>query len=274
MLTPLFLDSGPGRIFCTAIRPETPRADAPILLFLPPFAEEMNKSRHVMARLGHRLAGAGVTTLLPDLHGTGDSDGDFADADWDVWRANVVDCVEWATANGYKRLFLGGVRLGASLAVAVADDLPESPSALLLWQPLASGQAAMRQFLRVRAAATLAAGQDRETVATLRQRLAAGQSVEIAGYTLSSTLFRAVDALDLAQQPPPDALPVHWFEVALGANGEVLPAARELAAAWTANGCPVEPVAIGGEPFWAAQDRVDAPDLVEASIAALTNPRG
>jgi hypothetical protein len=48
---------------------------------VPPFAEEMNKSRRMIAEVGRRLEGSGVGMLLVDLFGTGDSEGEFAQAD-------------------------------------------------------------------------------------------------------------------------------------------------------------------------------------------------
>ncbi len=269
MLAPFFLDSGPGRILCTVTRALDEPAAAPVLVLLPPFAEEMNKSRHVMAQLGHRLARAGVTTVLPDLHGTGDSDGDFADADWDVWRRNAIDCAAWALDQGAQRLLLGGVRLGAALAVDVAGTLPVVPSALLLWQPVPAGRSAMTQFLRLRAAAGLAAGGERETTGALRERLGAGEALEVAGYTLSPSLFSAVESLDLAAVPPPSEVPVDWFEVSRGPDGAVLPAARKLASAWSEWGVEAEPVAVGGDAFWATQELAAAPALLDASEASV-----
>ncbi len=269
MLAPFFLESGPGRMFCSLRMPAGPIAGRPGLVFLPPFAEEMNKSRHVIAQFAQRLADAGVTTLLPDLYGTGDSDGDFADADWTTWRRNVVDAGQWLVDSGCGPLFLGGLRLGATLALDVRPAMPEQPRSLILWQPIPTGRAALTQFLRLRAAASLAGGGERETVSRLRERLAGGEAVEVAGYTLSPALYAAIEALDLAERPPAREVGVDWLEVASSAAGEPSAAAERLAAAWAERGIDVIPETVAGESFWATQELAEAPDLVAASVARI-----
>src|SRR3546814_14337350 len=52
------------------------------LVYLPPFAEEMNRSRRMAALQARALAALGIDVLLLDLFGTGDSAGDFRDARW------------------------------------------------------------------------------------------------------------------------------------------------------------------------------------------------
>lgn len=269
MLAPFFLDSGPGRVLCSLSRPDGPIAGRPGLVFLPPFAEEMNKSRHVLAQLAHRLAESGVATLLPDLHGTGDSHGDFGDADWTLWRGNVIDAGQWLLDAGCRPLLLGGLRLGATLALDVLPAMPQRPRSLILWQPVPTGRAALTQFLRLRAAGSLAAGGERETVGGLRERLAAGEAVEVAGYTLSPALYAAIEALDLAERPPVPDVDVDWLEVVSSAAGEPSAAARRLAAAWAERGVDVTPQAVAGDSFWATQELAEAPALVDASVARV-----
>ncbi len=56
---------------------------------LPPFAEEMNKCRRMMALTAYALQAAGLDVLFVDLFGTGDSGGDFADGSLEVWRSDL-----------------------------------------------------------------------------------------------------------------------------------------------------------------------------------------
>ena len=59
------------------------------LLYLHPFAEEMNKSRRMAALACRALAAAGFAVLQIDLRGCGDSSADFGDASWADWQADV-----------------------------------------------------------------------------------------------------------------------------------------------------------------------------------------
>lgn len=268
MLDPAFLEGQCGRIHCTFFRP---RASAPTgLLFLPPFAEEMNKSRRMMARLGHALVGQGRIMALPDPFGTGDSEGDFGAAGWAAWQADAVTAAQALIDRGVERLVVGGLRTGALLALDTLDRLPLAPERLLFWQPVTSGRQFLTQFLRLRLAASMAGG-ERESTGDLRARLAAGEPLEIAGYELSPALAEALDGLDAKALLPPADIPVDWFEVSGAEEPRISPAAARVADAWRETGCRVRQEAIAGDPFWTTQEIVDVPDLVERSLATLSS---
>src|SRR5688500_5815022 len=56
-----------------------------VVLLLPPFAEEMNKSRRMCALLARGLAADGWRVVRIDLLGCGDSAGSLRDASWEQW---------------------------------------------------------------------------------------------------------------------------------------------------------------------------------------------
>ena len=56
-----------------------------VVLLLPPFAEEMNKSRRMCALLARGLAADGWRVVRIDLFGCGDSAGSLRDASWEQW---------------------------------------------------------------------------------------------------------------------------------------------------------------------------------------------
>ena len=125
---PLFLDGPEGRLFAMFYPPAgevrgdrpgdyRPGDERPAALFLPPFAEEMNRARYMAALLGRSLAARGVGCLALDLHGTGDSEGDFADARWEIWRRDAVAARDWLAGQGYASVSVVGLRLGACLAL-------------------------------------------------------------------------------------------------------------------------------------------------------------
>jgi alpha/beta superfamily hydrolase len=75
--TPFFLDGPAGNLFCLHFPRSTPGGARRCALVLPPFAEELNKSRRMGALAARALQRAGHDVLLIDLYGTGDSAGDF-----------------------------------------------------------------------------------------------------------------------------------------------------------------------------------------------------
>jgi len=76
---PLFLPGRRGPLFALWFDPDAAGDQA--ILVVPPFAEELNKSRRMLALQGKSLARAGRGLLAVDLHGTGDSAGEFIEAD-------------------------------------------------------------------------------------------------------------------------------------------------------------------------------------------------
>ncbi|KPV40331.1 hypothetical protein AN478_07605 [Thiohalorhabdus denitrificans] len=256
---------------CTVFHPSDPTSATPGLVFLPPWAEEANKARRMMARLGHSLAGAGFRTLVPDFYGTGDSEGDFAEARWELWKNNARDARDWLRDRETGPVYLGGLRLGGLIAAETARELAEPPPGLLLWSPIINGRQTLRQFLRLRLAAGLGVGGDtpQERTADLLGRLEAGESLEVAGYELHPGLAGALDARSLQGLLPSPETEVIWLDVVSGPEAGPPPASRSVVEAWREQGRSVRHQGVPGDPFWATQELVDAPALVEASAGFL-----
>ncbi len=272
MLKPAFIPGGAGRILATCFLPDGKPPDS-WLIFVPPWAEEMNKSRRMMARLGHALAGRGIGMCLPDLYGTGDSAGDFGEARWEIWRDDLVRTSQWLAQQGCRRLLLGGLRAGCLLANEMQDALDLPVDHLLFWQPVGKGAQQLTQFLRLRMAAGMTSGSG-ETVKELRARLAAGEALEIAGYALSPALADALEAATLQPRGPVAGKVLHWIELGGGTPPVALsPASAQLVEAWRDSGAEVSARRLPGDPFWATQELVDVPQLIEASVDVLGSGR-
>jgi exosortase A-associated hydrolase 2 len=246
-----------------------------LVLHLHPFAEEMNKSRRMAAQQARALADAGFAVLQFDLLGCGDSAGDFGDATWPAWLADVA----WAAAQLRQRatqaatrapLWLWGHRVGALLAVQAAEAIAQAdgaPPQLLLWQPSGSGKTALQQFLRLKAAAEMLDGGAKGVTESLKRKLAAGQAVEVAGYRLHPQLAAGLEAATL--NPPPQPARAVWLEVAGGEPPELLPASRMAIERWRAAGWQVDAEAVAGPAFWQTTEIEDSPALVAASTGTL-----
>ena len=70
------------RRFAVLHWPAEPRVPLGLVVHAPAFAEEMNKSRRMVALQARALAEDGLAVLLVDPLGCGDSPGDFGDATW------------------------------------------------------------------------------------------------------------------------------------------------------------------------------------------------
>src|SRR5207302_2704773 len=126
-------------------------------LYVPPAADEMNKSRRMASLQARALALLGGTVALLDLRGTGDSEGQHGDATWEGWRADVVCAWHWLRERVPVPSILWGLRLGSLLAAELASQRVIEPAVLLLWQPVVSGRGYFSQWLRLGTAQQLTA---------------------------------------------------------------------------------------------------------------------
>src|SRR5258708_370959 len=94
-VTPIFLAGTARRIFGLYHAPAKHARRRGALIYVPPFAEEMNRARRVAALQARALATVGVGVLLVDLFGTGDSAGDFRDARWQTWSDDLSAAADW-----------------------------------------------------------------------------------------------------------------------------------------------------------------------------------
>ncbi|MBY0240367.1 MAG: hydrolase 2, exosortase A system-associated [Burkholderiaceae bacterium] len=263
---PLFLPvAGQGARFCLYHAPAGKGTAA--LVYVHPFAEEMNRSRRMAALAARALAARGVAVLQIDLLGCGDSSGDFGDASWDAWRTDVRHAVAWLRERSGHVPGLWGLRMGALLALDCAREL--ACPHLLLWQPVHSGATGLTQFLRLQLAADMLDQQSaaRSTTAALRAALRAGTPQEIAGYTLAPAMADALDALDSKTLAPP--CPTHWFELAPEAGRPLPPAGAAVLQAWQAQGAVVQAQVVAGPQFWATPEVATSAALLAATAAVF-----
>jgi len=259
---PLFLDTAGGARFCLFHRPAGPCRGA--LVYVHPFAEEMNKSRRMAALQARAFAARGVAVLQIDLQGCGDSAGEFLDARWEGWKADLAAACAWLAGRTGRQVGLWGLRVGALLALDYAREASHPVERLLLWQPVTNGAAFLTQFLRLRLVGELLQEQkEGSSTQALRAQLAAGIPLDVAGYTLHPALAAALDTVNAASMPAP-ACPVHWCELLAAPERPLPPAAARLLEDWRAQGAELHVHPFAGPAFWQTPEIAEAPALLEA----------
>ena len=262
-----------------------------LILYIHPFAEEMNKSRRMAALQARAMAKAGYAVLQIDLLGCGDSSGDFGDATWDAWLDDVALGLKFLRSRATVPpvpggpvtadlanlpVWLWGLRAGCLLAVDAAKLLNE-PCNFLFWQAPASGKALLQQFLRLKVAGDLAGGQGKAMMEETRRQLTAGASVEVAGYSLSAGLANGLENSVLeprnALMPGPAQRRLEWLEVSTRDAASFSPISEKTIATWGAGQFAVRAQIARGPSFWQTQEIEDAPDLVEKTLQALGGAR-
>jgi exosortase A-associated hydrolase 2 len=266
-----FLPAEPGDRFCIFHSPAG-GGTGPGIVYAHPFCEEMNKSRRMAALQSRRLAAAGYAVLQIDLFGCGDSSGNFVEARWEIWKRDLQIAINWLKSRVSEPLGLWGLRLGATLAADVARDASLGVEQLLLWQPSLNGEQFLTQFLRLRLAAEmLADGAAQSGVRGLRDTLASGIPLEIAGYDLHPRLAAEIDALRLVDLVPAVER-VHCLEVSATTEPKLSFASQRAMDAWRAKGLDVRATAVRGESFWSTTDITECEALLAATERSLKAP--
>ena len=187
MLEAFFLPVDPGQRFCILSTPAGAARRA--VVYIHPFAEEMNKARRMAALQARQLAAEGCVVLQIDLLGCGDSSGEFSEARWHAWQRDAQTAVRWISRRYPVPVTLWGLRLGAMLAADVAQDASLGIEHLILWQPVSNGGQFLSQFVRLRLASEmLASGAATTALRELTEELRRGGMLEIAGYELHADL--------------------------------------------------------------------------------------
>ncbi len=174
-----------------------PAAALPIILLLSPFAEEQGRCRRLQYNMSAALAAHGVQACWLDLPGTGDSPVDETEITAPMWLAAISAAVDWCSSDGRQLVLLGGLRLGGAVAInwRLAQHAATTPVAAI--EPV-SGPAALRTLLRTHMV------QDGQTSETLLQKMAAGATIDAAGYPLNHNSTTALEQFVLPKHLPKD----------------------------------------------------------------------
>lgn len=255
--------------------PHADKRRAGAFIYVHPFGDEMNKSRRMAALQARIFSAMGFGVLQMDLFGCGDSSGEFSEARWDIWKQDLAVAREWLEDRAPGPIGLWGLRLGALLALDFVGGTERAIDQVVLWQPVIGGASFLTRFLRLRLANEMLAGDTEKPAGTqaMRGALAAGETLEVAGYALTPDLAAAIDRLSAAELAP-TTCPVHWLEIVPEAGRSIPPAAARVADAWAQCGTDLRIQAIPGPPFWATQEISECPGLVAATagLFALAAP--
>lgn len=236
------------------------------MVYVHPFAEEMNKSRRMSALAARALASRGAAVLRIDLAGCGDSEQTLAETTWNDWVDDVLLALQWLQARHSAPAWLWGLRAGTLLAAAAAHRCATPPH-LLFWQATPSGKQVLQQFLRQHAFAGMGQGQKRASGPDPRAELLAGKTVQVAGYAISPALALGLDAatLELPRQTPS----LRWLDLQSRPDAELSPASLRQLTAYREAGIAVDASLVPGPNFWQNAEIEDAPALIEATAGLL-----
>lgn len=257
---PRFLGEPPRRFFTLQFLPQgEPRAH---IVYLPPFAEEMNRCRTLVADQARILAAAGYACTLIDFFGTGDSEGELVDATFALWHENIAVTLRTLRQEADIPVYLWGLRLGALVGLDFATRTGPELAGFILWQPVVNPGVFVNQMLRQRVAMLSMRGLPAETTADIRARLDGGEAVEIAGYTVSGALVRDMEAVSLEDMRALTQGRIHWLEHVLEQGRDIGPASQRAVDKLRSRDNQVDVHTFAGPQIWQVANRERAPELL------------
>jgi pimeloyl-ACP methyl ester carboxylesterase len=182
-MNPLYLGTNERRIFgiYEPAGPQANRARAAVLC--NPWGSEYVYAHRSLRQLAIKLAACGYHTLRFDFFGTGDSGGDMSEADLAGWEADAVSAIEGIKdIAGTARVAVIGLRLGANIAAAVAARFADQIDALVMWDPIVSGEDYLHALLAASRPMSVAGDPD---------------AVEVDGFVLTGTMMRDLKTIEL-----------------------------------------------------------------------------
>lgn len=273
-MTADWLSGSAGKLFCLQFAPPAVSSPCRGLLIVPPFGEEMNRCRRMMALAARAAAARGRTTLILDLFGTGDSEGDFADATCSQWRQDLAAAASRLLEQGASCIDVLALRAGALLLDLQLWSMCGPNGRLVLWQPVVNGRQYVNQLLRVKLAEGVVSAGGGESMPRLRERLAEQGNVEIAGYATSAALVAGLEQADFVERARDAWLAISWHEVAVAGIADLPPGSARTVAALRDAGKDVDTSVIPGEPFWGTPEVATVPALIDAMLEFLGDPDG
>jgi uncharacterized protein len=162
------------------------------IIFCHPWGSEYLHSHRTMRQLSAMLARAGFHALRFDYFGTGDSAGEITEATLKGWEADIglaIDEIKDMTRATHVALV--GLRLGAALAAQVAAKRLGNTDALVLWNPVLSGEEYVSELLSSLPPSVPTAHWQSD-----------GFDFEVQGFLLTTKMRREILAIDLLSLLP------------------------------------------------------------------------
>lgn len=257
---PAFIKGAKAALFTLSRGPEGSKR---AVLFIPPFAEEMNRCRRLIYATTTTLGEIGYQSLYFDFFGTGDSDGDFAEAAWEDWISDTAQMYRHLEANGATDIIIVALRLGALIASQAIKSYKLSPKHTIFIAPQLSGQKVIRQQLRARLAGEqFIAGQyggKPPTLGDLQKQMKDDGFIDISGYRLAYPLIQAIEN---AHAPSLEHLRGSVIEAVTSLHQENSPAKTSIYNGWQLHEVEAPPV-------WAQIEPQDPKALAEKIVAVL-----
>lgn len=238
------------------------------IVFVPPFAEEMNKCRHLISATMRQLSAAGYSCFLLDNYGTGDSEGDLDNAAMALWRDDLHQLLGTITAQGYCSVSFVAIRFGTLQLFDLLNHytLPVPVKRVVLWQPIFDMAKFWQQFVRIKVAEAMASG-NKLSQKQVEQQLQNGENIEIAGYPISPAFFHSLWTAKLNYPQQLQHCHLCWLETS---QLETIAMPVEKMRQQLTAQCQLTFHQLKDEPYWQTAELASANQLQALTLAYFT----
>ncbi|WP_019029190.1 hydrolase 2, exosortase A system-associated [Colwellia piezophila] len=191
----------------------TPEQVFAYLLFIPPLFEQANQTRHHITRSAINAYQQGITTIVFDHYGTGDSSGELMDANLLLWQQDIIKQIAELKAHSSQPIYLS---LALSAVLLLSDEMLTQVDGLILLQPDFNGKRFVQQFKRLALAAQLSGNAQAKNSQTRNSSPKHGgdneqKTIDIAGYQMQAALLEELAGQALAKLSDFNG-DCYWFE--------------------------------------------------------------
>lgn len=109
------------------------------------FTGSKSEARRIFVEAARAFAAEGMDALRFDFYGSGDSAGDFADSLISFNIANLRDAIAWGRQQGYRKIAVLGMSMGAATAILTLADTPVD--ALVTWSAVPDMEAVFKAYI-------------------------------------------------------------------------------------------------------------------------------
>ncbi len=264
-IEPAYIEGEKGLLFSIHYRPHDLEKKSECFIVVQSFAEEMNRCRYMCTMLAQLLGKNNFGYLLVDSYGTGDSEGDFIDADWEQGCRDLLTAVSYAESLGYNKISLVSIRLGALQTMQVVSSIKKL-NRLIFWQPVINGQVALRQFLRIKIAASIGRNEEPGTIDEFDAAIERGESLDVAGYDISPALYKGMKSSCFDDFIDFNAVPIGWFTTLSSTDRKTPRPELNMIDKWKREGANIDHRIIIGPSYWQVHERTLVPELVSATV--------
>ena len=190
------------------------------VILIPPFGEELNRSKRMYVLCARLLANSGIDTYLFDYSGTGDSEGDWCNFGFGDWVTNTFDVYQYVQQSGLNKISLLTLRLGALTVAELIASHDIAINKCIFWDPVDNGEMFMRQLIRVKIAAAMAESSEKINTKQVLAEIEENGFTEIGGYAISQSLLDAINSLKLKNsiQSLLKQTDLHWMVLGKSSN--------------------------------------------------------